>query len=458
MTCDVCKLDASIESAANLKDIEDPRINADARIELDADVRVDDMRINADRIGLETNVRLAGLADLASIKTRIDDIAGARPDFGAVRLALGARPVETPLTTLARSAASGAVPKRAFYGAGSLLNNVANVACTGALPKIAFGIAENRRNVLQELNTSLSAITVRQAVPRMSSLLKLDTGAGVLNGARPLSEQYGLSDIAKMSMVAYGLANNSTFAGWRPYEGILAHYRSTLTHYRSMADHLASYFDLARRLARDFADHTASQVTQPLSLLGVAALEALEAFDAGRHWIADAFLTRYLRLHPMPERREALWMILKKGFDRPLDAPPLWLTLDPQEQAVAYLRRAICNEAKRLKRDRELDDRLWWKAAEDWPMLAAEPDMLFADSFEEEPGIVVVRTLDDRKQILDELFVSGSSRDREIVRLIREGSYDRADIRNRVGNTRLLSFERKAQRWRKNRGPALGDG
>jgi hypothetical protein len=81
-----------------------------------------------------------------------------------------------------------------------------------------------------------------------------------------------------------------------------------------------------------------------------------------------------------------------------------------------------------------------------------------ADSFEKEPGIVVVRTLDDRKQILDERFVSGSSRDREILRLIREGNYDRADIRNRVAITWLLSFERKAQRWRKNRVLVLGDG
>jgi hypothetical protein len=71
---------------------------------------------------------------------------------------------------------------------------------------------------------------------------------------------------------------------------------------------------------------------------------------------------------------------------------------------------------------------------------------------------VVVRTLDDRKQILDERFVSGSSRDQEIARLIREGNYDRADIRNRVAITWLLSFERKAQRWRKNRVLVLGDG
>jgi hypothetical protein len=42
-----------------------------------------------------------------------------------------------------------------------------------------------------------------------------------------------------------------------------------------------------------------------------------------------------LRLYPTPDRREALWKILKKGFE------------------------ALYREAKRIQRDREMNDRLW---------------------------------------------------------------------------------------------------
>ncbi len=56
----------------------------------------------------------------------------------------------------------------------------------------------------------------------------------------------------------------------------------------------------------------------------------------------------------------------------------------------------------------------------------------------------------DRDLILDEIMATGTPVDREIVALIRTGRYDRADIRNLIGSTRLQAFERKVQRRTQN--------
>ncbi len=213
-----------------------------------------------------------------------------------------------------------------------------------------------------------------------------------------------------------------------------------------LSDYLAPYLEDMAGWAQSFAEYAASRPDLPRwDVLGIKALEALEALDSGRHWIADAFLKRYLKLYPTPERREALWRILKKGFEAPLAFPPLWLTLD-QGRATAYLKVAVYNEAERIKCKREMKDRLWWPKSGEVP-LSLDPE-LGGVPHAEDPGVIVARKMDDRAQVLEALLADGTSRDRQIAGLVLGGEYSRAEIRNMVGNSTLQSFERKAQRMR----------
>ena len=92
-----------------------------------------------------------------------------------------------------------------------------------------------------------------------------------------------------------------------------------------------------------------------------------------------------------------------------------------------------------------MKDRLWGTAGP--PPLVLDPGLRGVPNAED-PGVIVIRKMDDRAQVLEALLADGTSRDREIAGLVLAGEYDRAEIRNMVGSSTLQSFERKAQRMR----------
>ncbi len=181
----------------------------------------------------------------------------------------------------------------------------------------------------------------------------------------------------------------------------------------------------------------------------------------GRHWVASRFLEQRLNLRATPERLEAFWLFLKRSFERPVGSPPLWLTLEAGK-ARAYMATAIFRLAERIRRKRSMDDDIWGKARDlngeselvrprsGWLVYVEEQttDELVGASLD--PAKLAERGTYDRDLILDELAATGTPTDKRIVALIRSGSYDRADIRNIVGSTRLQAFERKARRWAEN--------
>ncbi len=259
---------------------------------------------------------------------------------------------------------------------------------------------------------------------------------------------------------ATGWANSSTSLGglFKAFDGVNEIARKTF----SLADVLRPCWDGWVRIAHEalrVAERIAVQpVTPEEDLFAFAAYDALEAMLDGRHWVAVNFLEQRLNLWATPERLEALWIFLKRGFERRVDSPPLWLTLDA-DKARAYLATAVFKGAERIKRKREMEDDIWG-TCNGKELVRPRSDRLiyiseqatedFADSGLD-PAKLAERGMYDRDLILDELMATGTSVDKEIVGLIRTGKYDRADIRNIVGSTRLQAFERKVQRWTENR-------
>jgi hypothetical protein len=262
------------------------------------------------------------------------------------------------------------------------------------------------------------------------------------------------------SLTAFDAAINNSVAeiGKKVFE----RFYGWMERFRPFMDHWAQIAEDIRRYAE-----RASQPTHPEGdLIAFAALEALEALQAGRHWVAVAFLQKRLNLRATVERLEALWMLLTRAFEGPFDSPPLWLTLKP-DKARAYLATAVYRVAERIRRRREMEDNVWGTTNGKELVRPGSTRLVYiedqpADNFgspELNPAQLIDLMMDDRNVILDNLMATGTPADREIIGLIRSGHYDRADIRNQVGSARLQAFERKVQRHRRNNGKILpGDG
>jgi hypothetical protein len=249
---------------------------------------------------------------------------------------------------------------------------------------------------------------------------------------------------------------------FEPFEGVAEIIRKASGLAESVRPYLNAWTQIAEEAMR-WAEQISAQPANPKDdFLAFAAYEALEEMQAGRHWVAVDFLEQRLNLQATPERLEALWILLKRGFERPVESSPLWFTLDGRK-ARAYLATAVYRGAERIKRRRLMEDDIWCEArGQDGKKELVRPRsgwLVYADELPTDelagygldPEKFVVLRMDDRNQILDELLVTGTLTDKEIVELIRHGGYDRADIRKMVGSPRLQAFERKIRRHRSNR-------
>lgn len=272
------------------------------------------------------------------------------------------------------------------------------------------------------------------------------SGAAGFYGAKGLAETAGL---ARGSAVFDGLS--------KAFDGVDEIARVASGVYRTLRPHLDWWGEIAEEAVRA-ARRIAAQPARPGDgLLAMAAHDALEAMERGRHWVAARFLEQRLNLPATPERLEAFWLFLKRSFERPIGSPPLWLTLEAGK-ARAYLATAIVRIAERIKRKRQMEDDIWGSARNQdgkkelvrphsgWLVYAEEQPMVELAGDGLDPARLVALGMDERKRILDELAAAGTTVDKEIIGLIRTGDYDRADIRNIVGSTKLQAFERKIQR------------
>lgn len=219
-------------------------------------------------------------------------------------------------------------------------------------------------------------------------------------------------------------------------------------------------FDALRRAAEREA--RVREARRPRTRTGFAALEAYDAFYLGHPWVADRFLMEHLGIEPNEDRRESLWLVLKSTFERNTPRPAKWLVID-DEGAVRYLRAAVHKNARRVKRDKERPDRVWWEERDPAtkkrvelspPTLQPEYTLEFMMKASGNPADIVVPPTDDRGRVLQMLYFEGTEQDRKVVGLLIAG-FDLAAVAAVAGWPEVQRFTRKAQRWRKNRlGPA----
>lgn len=259
---------------------------------------------------------------------------------------------------------------------------------------------------------------------------------------------YGASSVGASSAAISGFGVDPVLSPWSGVQKLF-------NNLARAGDLLAPYLKQWDRLAKDLTDWAAREAAKstPEDQLAAAAFDALESLEDNRHWETDRFLKRHLNLRPSPQMKpyvyQALWMLLRADIVRPYDSPAKWRTLELRA-ATAYLSTSIYNEARRLKRDIEMEDRLWWGQNMEPPLLKREVllDGSSADPADEVMCLLDVTPPDDRVLTLESLSLNGTGGDQEIVRLVRNGEHDRASIRNEVGSPKLQAFERKSRRWR----------
>jgi hypothetical protein len=169
--------------------------------------------------------------------------------------------------------------------------------------------------------------------------------------------------------------------------------------------------------------------------------------------VADRFLKDELDLEPNSDRRRALWETLDRGFMERWSNRPKWLTLEP-EQARAYLRATVKNEATRLGRDEEIQERYWARNRKDLPKVqemlgeTGRPDSL--DSHPEPEDASCSEVIDHRArellEVLEELRDEGTLQDQTFASHILEDNYEWRDISSRYGKDKTQGFKRKIQR------------
>jgi hypothetical protein len=199
---------------------------------------------------------------------------------------------------------------------------------------------------------------------------------------------------------------------------------------------------------------------RPRTKIGFAALDAYDALyigHIGHPWVADRFLIEYLGIKASDETREALWIVLREAFERTNPKPATWILLDG-EQATRYLRRAVWNEVGRIKRDREMADRIWWPEGEEEedeegvkfskPALSENNTLDFIVRKSPSPERLLIPPPDPRGQVLQLLYFEGTEQDKKIVEMLIAG-FDLPGVAEVFGWSKVLAFMRKAQRWRR---------
>ncbi len=226
---------------------------------------------------------------------------------------------------------------------------------------------------------------------------------------------------------------------------------------RALGHGLGGLFRFLERIDFEAIERTARirEARRPRTQIGFAALDAYDELYMNRPWVADRFLVDYLGLEPNDDTREGLWRVLKWTFERRVPRPAKWLILD-DEGAARYLRTAVYREAKRVRRDKEMPDRVWWTERDpetrrkvELPTPTRQPEDVLELMMKasENPAEIVARRMDDRAQVLALLYQEGSAEDREFVGLLLTG-HEPVDIAHLYGWPKVQRFTRKATRWR----------
>lgn len=311
-------LGAAGRVGAELERIDTPGIGAGLAGVRGAEIR----SLSSHALGDMTSLGVTG-AKMPPLGGGLSSLAG-WPDEGV--LSAAAALAEPPSWTNSMSGVLGAAEEMTrpgtLYGLG------------GADKWRGFGISASMASANRDLWALDSARWGLDATRKLSSLGKLgalDDYRHAWSGAAPFRAAEGLAG-AGGSGILDGL--------FEPFERIGKIAQKAF----GFGELLKPYWDGWSRIVEEAARTAQWIAAQPArpgdELLAFAAYDALEAMQEGRHWVAVKFLEQSLNLRATPERLEALWIFLKRGFERPIDSPPLWLTLEGRK-ARAYLATAV---------------------------------------------------------------------------------------------------------------------
>jgi hypothetical protein len=436
-----------------------------------------DVRANADaalgRLGVDLAGGLKGI-----LGSRFEDIAGVA---SAKNLALGKASRAYP--------AFGGLPDP-FKGASSLSSAFKAADLVGAIPRksTALGFSTKMLGASADLSAPRSAVSFLGAEKKADGIIasawkpgwkdallsgwKSDLLSGASSGP---SGWLGIADAVKNSGAwrnAMGLSDTDWLYGPPRGLGLFGKpgaadiLRGALPVFDALdaaGRGLGGLLDAVGRIDFDALRRTADrearvwEARRPRTGIGFAALKAYDAFYLGQPWVADAFLKEHLGIEPNEDRREALWLVLRWTFERTVPRPAKWLVID-DEGAVRYLRAAVHKNAKRVRRDKERPDRVWWEERDpekkkvELPPPTRQPDDILELMMRRSgnPAEILVPPPDDRGRVLEMLYFKGTEQDRKVVSMLIAG-FDLAAIAGVVGCPEVQRFTRKAQRWRKNR-------
>lgn len=436
--------------------LEDHGISQSVLRDLEAAEKLnDDLRDARATIDLDADIRSAWV-DLDSVRVDLDSVR-ADLDVGIERTRLA----DNRSTDVSIRAADALIPKRTDVEvAADITIKVFDLHEGIAIPPAAdlsSTMVDVQRGVSNSAVSFFSELRRREG-----SLLSkyLSSAIGALGNKAVYELTKPVAETMKEWIDAQNLLNDCLMRQMshtmRVFETSIT--ETTLHKMRPIFDGLGTHFlhDMVETIERvdwQTIERAArvQEARRPRTKIGFEALKAYNAFYLSRHSVVDRFLKRYLNLEPNAYTREALWQELRSAFERTIPEPATWIVL-PDEQAANYLYVAVFNAARRIRRDREMGDRLWWgnSAPQETPLLAPEPRSRL-NGKAEDPLEIVARRMDDRAQVLDLLSLNGTPQDQKIVELISSGEFALVDIAESVGRTRLQAFQRKAQRWRENK-------
>jgi hypothetical protein len=313
---------------------------------------------------------------------------------------------------------------------------------------------------MQRLNTKI--LNDLQGSPILKNLQGFSSLVETTSAFSPkaLAEVFGtVNTIADWSVAA----PNRMFDPIRRMERDLNNaYQRMMQPFDSIGRQLSGMLETFSRIDWEALERAArvQEARRPRTPIGYAALKAYDALFMGDQRVADEFLAKELGIKPTADRREALWTVLRQAFARTVPVPARWIVLEDERAAVRYLRAAVYNEAERIQRDREMEDRIWWPEGEEErdkegvrlskPALSPDAPLAYLLKKSPNPENLLIPPPDDRGEVLTLLYLEGSPEDKEFVRLLIIG-YELAEISQAYGPQKVQRFKRKAQRWRENK-------
>lgn len=466
---DLSSVNEAIDLTAHVRGTE-ASLNATERVaDLNATIETASLK---DITSANTSVRAAeAIVPRSSIEIAKDRIIGTKATLGQINTGLGIGDLWSnagvPMFPTARKTMLGGMSFTTLFGAEANLSHKPST-----IPSIINGIGRfnnvTKLHPSEVLSPKYNIQPLRSAIRTMSSIL----GAGQRQrsfltdswhggfSSKTLKDIFGTLDTITSWSTAMPLKDHWMFELNRKasvFETSMGNLINLKPSLGLAAGRVGGILEVLGRI--DWGDFERAlrvqEARRPRTRIGYAALNAYDELYMGHPRVADQFLIEYLGIKPSEETRAALWIVLGEAFERTTTEPATWITLD-DKKATSYLCKAVYNEASRIRRDQEMEDRIWWPEGEkekdeddrklSKPALGAHGTLDFLMRKSPSPEELMIPPQDPRGQVLQMLYFKGTEQDKKVVGMLIVG-FDLPDIAEVLGWTEVQRFQRKAQRW-----------